>query len=109
MDRSAEGLEHAHSHNLIHRDIKPGNILVTPDGVAKLSDLGLAGYQLGGAEGLSVAVDPNASHLRVKVSAVTDASTNNRLRGHWDLHLDYDVNPNRFSSGERIPVSSSTK
>jgi serine/threonine protein kinase len=28
---------------LIHRDVKPGNILVTPDGRAKLSDLGLAG------------------------------------------------------------------
>ena len=29
---------------LIHRDIKPGNILVTPGGEAKLSDLGLAGF-----------------------------------------------------------------
>ena len=42
--QAAHGLAHAHSHNLIHRDIKPGNILVTPEGVAKLSDLGLAGY-----------------------------------------------------------------
>ena len=38
----ALGLAHAHENQLIHRDIKPGNILVTPDGVAKLSDLGLS-------------------------------------------------------------------
>ena len=40
--QSALGLKQAHKEGLIHRDIKPGNILVTPDGVAKLSDLGLA-------------------------------------------------------------------
>ncbi len=44
IKQAAEGLAHAHHRNLIHRDIKPGNILVTPEGVAKLSDLGLAGY-----------------------------------------------------------------
>jgi serine/threonine-protein kinase len=38
----AAGLEHAAEHNLVHRDIKPGNILLAPDGAAKLADLGLA-------------------------------------------------------------------
>jgi serine/threonine protein kinase len=38
----ALGLEHAHLKGLIHRDVNPSNILVTRDGTAKLTDLGLA-------------------------------------------------------------------
>ena len=37
-----QGLAHAHSAGLLHRDMKPGNILISGDGVPKITDLGLA-------------------------------------------------------------------
>lgn len=37
----AQGLHRAHKQNLVHRDVKPDNILVTAEGLAKLADLGL--------------------------------------------------------------------
>jgi len=40
--QAAQGLAYAHSKGLVHRDVKPGNILVAMNGVAKLSDMGLA-------------------------------------------------------------------
>jgi eukaryotic-like serine/threonine-protein kinase len=40
--QGALGLEHAHEAGMVHRDVKPGNFLVDPQGVVKLMDLGLA-------------------------------------------------------------------
>lgn len=40
--QAARGLQHAHDHRLIHRDVKPANLLVDENGVVKILDLGLA-------------------------------------------------------------------
>jgi len=46
--QAAEGLAYAHAHELIHRDIKPGNLLITEQGIVKITDLGLARISAGG-------------------------------------------------------------
>jgi serine/threonine-protein kinase len=38
----AQALQHAQRRGLIHRDVKPANIILTPEGTAKLADLGMA-------------------------------------------------------------------
>ncbi len=42
--QSALGLQHAHENGLVHRDIKPGNLILDRNGVVKMLDLGLARF-----------------------------------------------------------------
>lgn len=59
--QAAKGLEHAHRSGLIHRDMKPANLLVDQRGTVKVLDLGLARFS-GEEEGkasLTVAYDEN--------------------------------------------------
>ncbi len=78
--QAAQGLEHAHQRGLIHRDVKPGNILVTPDGIAKVSDLGLSGFideaeqdpRAGRIVGTADYLSPEQIHSPSEVSSVSD-------------------------------------
>ncbi len=40
--RAALGLQHLHKHGLVHRDVKPGNLMLTPSRQVKVIDLGVA-------------------------------------------------------------------
>lgn len=49
--RLAEGLEHAHDRGVLHRDVKPSNVLLTADGMPMLLDFNLAREAISGVEG----------------------------------------------------------
>jgi eukaryotic-like serine/threonine-protein kinase len=51
ISQAAEGLHYAHRRGLVHRDVKPGNLLVTPEGRTKITDLGLAWFLMEELEG----------------------------------------------------------
>jgi serine/threonine protein kinase len=51
--QAALGLQHAHEKGMVHRDVKPHNLLRTPQGVVKVTDLGLAQLSAAGRDGSS--------------------------------------------------------
>jgi eukaryotic-like serine/threonine-protein kinase len=78
--QAADALGHAHAHNLVHRDVKPGNFIVSPAGRIMLLDLGLAKDQAAKGEltmegsifGTPNYISPEAVHDSKAVTARSD-------------------------------------
>ena len=72
--QAAEGLKAAHAAGILHRDVKPDNILLTRDGIAKLTDLGIAQIVYAKADGGTFwGSPPYVAPETVKGTATNDA------------------------------------
>lgn len=77
----ATGLKTVHAHNLIHRDIKPENILVSAEGLYKLTDFGIA------------------RHLDESSNVMTRAGTFPYMAPEVNRHEAYDIRADIYSLG----------
>jgi tetratricopeptide (TPR) repeat protein len=82
----AEGLAVAHQHGVIHRDLKPGNVRVTPDGRLKILDFGLAMILRG--EVSPTAVTESVSETKAFAGTLPYMAPEQLLGGRVDARTD---------------------
>jgi eukaryotic-like serine/threonine-protein kinase len=83
----ADALEHAHSHGVVHKDLRPDTIVETAKGSAKVLDFGMSAWTRGGQTRALAAAAP-ASVAADAVTVLSYASPEQALGGRVDLRTD---------------------
>lgn len=78
--QTAKALEYAHGQNLVHRDIKPDNLMLTPDEVIKVADLGISktAEELAAGSGSSIVGTPHY--------LAPEATRGEAIDGRYDIY-----------------------
>ncbi|MBI5569726.1 MAG: protein kinase [Desulfomonile tiedjei] len=73
MVQFCDGLEHAHSKGLVHRDVKPGNCMMTKSGTLKVTDFGLTKRRSASSADLAGITVPEYENVAVERESITAA------------------------------------
>lgn len=87
--QAAIGLQHAHERNMVHRDIKPHNLMVTADGTIKILDFGLA------------SLTPEAISASDAVEARSDLTAAGTIMGTPDF-----ISPEQAEDARQVDIRS---
>lgn len=101
LSQLISGIQHLHSLNIVHLDIKPENLLISPDGFAVLSDLGSARKITGDDKDVLVIATKGYIHPELIKKRWEATSDPNRIRGtikRSELHKKFDL----YSLGQTI-------